>query len=187
MVLQAGAVRSKLPPEPRVHHEALASIEQAGRFALAEMRRVLDATWDEAEESDALSPQPALADLPQLVAGVEHAGLPVHVRVDGKPVPLARGLDLSAYRIVQEALTNVLKHARATRANVRLAYTSEELVFEVSDDGRGRASDDGRGHGHGLAGIAERVKIRGGEMTAAPQPVGGFRLRARLPLAPDER
>ena len=129
-------------------------------------------------------PHPGLADLNGLIAHVRAAGLAVDLHVDGEPVELPAGLDLSVYRIVQEALTNTLRHAAARRADVALSFGPHDLRVEVRDDGRGPA--DGDGLGHGLVGIRERVKIYGGEMSAAGTPGGGFVLQARLPLDGDD-
>ena len=178
MVLQVGAVRHKLPDERDEDRDALRGVEQAGRTALTEMRRLLAAmrNGDEAE----LTPQPGLDGLEALVDEVGRAGLPVRLHVDGEPFPLTRAIDLSAYRIVQEGLTNSLKHARASHADVTVRYAERGLELEVRDDGVGAAPGGGRGHG--LVGVRERVKIYGGEMTAGAAPDGGFVLSARLPL-----
>jgi signal transduction histidine kinase len=167
-----------MPAEDTEDREALQNVERAGRTALAEMRRLLDA-MRRAEDQLELAPQPGMAELPRLVAAVQDAGLEVVLDLEGDRVPLSPGLDLSAYRIVQEGLTNTLKHAGARRAHVRVRYGTDDLLLEVRDDGRGGASD---GVGHGLAGIGERVKIFGGDLSAGADPGGGFLLRARLPL-----
>jgi signal transduction histidine kinase len=130
------------------------------------------------------TPQPGLDGLDSLLEEVGRAGLPVELHVDGEPFPLPRGVDLSAYRIVQEGLTNALKHARATDAGVTVRYRSDELEIEVRDNGRGSAPSDGLGHG--LVGVRERVKIYGGEMTAGAATEGGFVLSTRLPLGDDQ-
>jgi signal transduction histidine kinase len=179
MVLQVGAVRHKLPEALEEDREALEGVEQAGRAALAEMRRLLGAMRREGEEPE-MEPQPGLGSLDTLVETVGRAGLPVRLHVDGEPFPLPRALDLSAYRIVQEGLTNALKHAGAGQADVTLRYGPDELQIEVRDDGEGAAAGDGLGHG--LVGIRERVKIYGGEMTAGRATGGGFVLSTRLPL-----
>jgi signal transduction histidine kinase len=179
MVLQAGAVRHKLPAALEEDRDALRHVEQTGRSALAEMRRLLGAMRSEGDGAD-LTPQPGVDSLDSLVEEVERAGLPVLLHVDGERFPLPRAIDLSAYRIVQEGLTNALKHSAATRADVTLGYAPEELRIEVRDDGRGSTTSDGRGHG--LVGVRERVKIYGGEMAAETPPEGGFVLRARLPI-----
>jgi signal transduction histidine kinase len=183
MVLQVGAVRHKLPDGLEEDREALKGVERAGRTALAEMRRLLAAIRPEGDGAEFV-PQPGLDNLDSLVEEIGRAGLPVELHVDGRPVPLPRGLDLSAYRIVQEALTNALKHARATNADVTVRYLRDELEIEVQDDGRGSAPTDGLGHG--LVGIRERVKIYGGEMNAGTAADGGFVLSTRLPLRGDE-
>ena len=180
MVLQIGAVRHKLPAALGDDREALGRVELAGRTALVEMRRLLGAMRSEGDGVE-LAPQPGLDGLDSLVDDVGRAGLPVQLHVEGEPFTLPRALDLSAYRIVQEGLTNALKHARASRADVTLSYGPDELGIEIRDDGRGLAATDGLGHG--LVGIGERVKIYGGEMTTGTANGGGFVLRTRLPVA----
>ncbi len=182
MVLQVGAVRHKLPDALAEDRDALTGVERAGRTALTEMRRLLAAMRDDGDEAELL-PQPGLDGLDSLREQIGRAGLPVELHVDGEPFPLPRGIDLSAYRIVQEGLTNALKHARATNANVTVRYRPDELQLEVRDNGQGSSTTDGLGHG--LVGIRERVKIYGGEMTAGTANGSGFVLRTRLPLAGD--
>lgn len=179
MVLQTGAVRHKLPGELGDEADALRGVEKTGRTALAEMRRLLGAMRREDEDAE-LGPQPGLDALDGLLDEVGRSGLPVRLHVDGERFSLPPAIDLSAYRIVQEGLTNALKHARATQADVTLRYAPDELRIEVKDDGSGGASTDGAGHG--LVGIRERVKIYGGEMTAGRVADGGFVLSARLPI-----
>jgi len=182
MVLQVGAVRHKLPESMAEDSDALRRVERAGRTALAEMRRLLAAMRPDGDEAE-LVPQPGLDGLDTLLAEVGRAGLPVELHLEGDPYPLPRGLDLSAYRIVQEGLTNVLKHAGASDADVIVRYRSDEVEIEVRDNGNGRSSGDGLGHG--LVGIRERVKIYGGEMSARAEPEGGFVLSTRLPVVED--
>jgi signal transduction histidine kinase len=182
MVLQVGAVRHGLPDERGEDREALRGVEQAGRTALAEMRRLLAAMREDGDEAE-LTPQPGLDGLDALADEVGRAGLPVRLHVDGERFPLPRAIDLSAYRIVQEGLTNALKHARASHADVTVRYGERGVRLEIRDDGVGPVSTDGRGHG--LVGVRERVKIYGGEMTAGAAPDGGFVLSARLPLEGD--
>ena len=177
MVLQVGAVRHGLSEAE--DRDALESVEHAGRTALTEMRRLLVAMRSDGESAE-LAPQPGLDDLHPLLEELGRAGLPVQLHVAGERYPLPRALDLSAYRIVQEGLTNALKHAQAAEAEVTVRYRAEELELEVRDDGRGSADSDGLGHG--LVGIRERVKIYGGQMTAGTPTEGGFVLSARLPL-----
>ena len=183
MVLQVGAVRHKLPDALAEDRDALKGVERAGRTALAEMRRLLAAMRRDGDEAE-LVPQPGLDGLDSLLEGICRAGLPVELHVDGEPFPLPRGVDLSAYRIVQEGLTNALKHARATDADVTVRYWPDELEIEVRDNGKGSATSDGLGHG--LVGVRERVKIYGGEMTAGTATGGGFLLSTRLPFSRDE-
>ena len=180
MVLQVGAVRHRLPRTLAEDGEALGRVEGAGRTALAEMRRLLGAMRKDGDGVD-LGPQPGLDALDALVDDVSRAGLPVRLHVDGERRPLPRGIDLSAYRIVQEGLTNALRHADARQADVTVRYGPDELAVEVADDGSGPTTGDGR-QGHGLLGIRERVTIYGGEMSAAATPSGGFVLSARLPV-----
>jgi signal transduction histidine kinase len=180
MVLHVGAVRHRLPDQLAEDADALQGVEQTGRNALGEMRRLLGAIRRDDEPGE-LAPQPGLARLEPLLQDVRNAGLRVKLKVDGDPFPLPQGIDVSAYRIVQEGLTNTLKHAHASEARVLIGYDDGEVRIDVRDDGDGAPSGDGLGHG--LIGIRERVKIYGGEMSAAPASDGGFVLSARLPLA----
>ncbi|MDQ1484231.1 MAG: hypothetical protein QOF35_2307 [Actinomycetota bacterium] len=179
MVLQVGAVRHRMPESNADDREALKNAEQAGRTALAEMRRLLGAMRQNGDELELL-PHPGLDDLDALVADVRATGLAVQVTIEGEPFRLPPGVDLSAYRILQEGLTNTLKHARARHADVNLRYGAAELQIEVRDDGQGPSTHDGLGHG--LVGISERVKIFGGDLSAGASGSGGFVLRARLPV-----
>jgi signal transduction histidine kinase len=179
MVLQVGAVRHRMSEEDAENRDALKNVEQAGRAALAEMRRLLDAMRRDEEELE-LRPQPGLGNLDALLSDVRAAGLDARLQVHGERVALPAALDLSAYRILQEGLTNALKHSGAQRAEVEVTYGEDDLLVVVRDDGRGPVPSDGRGHG--LVGVGERVKIYGGEMTAGSENGHGFTLRARLPL-----
>ena len=178
MVLQVGAVRHRMPPASE-EGEALRNVEQAGRTALAEMRRLLGALR-QGDDLLALTPGPGLGDLQTLAGDVHAAGLDVRLHTKGDPATLPRSLDLSAYRIVQEGLTNALKHSGARRADVTVDYAPGELRLEVRDDGPGGFAERD-GFGHGLIGIGERVKSYGGEMSAFVSAQGGFVLRATLP------
>jgi signal transduction histidine kinase len=179
MVLQVGAVRLNLPDGQADDAEELRVAERLGRTAMAEMRHLLGAMRRNGDAVE-LGPQPGLDDLQALVDEVGRAGLPVRLHVDGERIPLSRARDLSAYRIVQEGLTNAVKHASASRVEVTLRYRPDELEIEVRDDGQGASQTDGLGHG--LVGIRERVKIYGGDMSAGSAPEGGFVLRTRLPV-----
>jgi len=184
MVLQVGAVRHKLPDSLGDDREALEGVERAGRSALAEMRRLLSAMRRD-EDALELAPQPGVDGLDALVQEVGRAGLPVELHVEGERLTLPPAIDLSVYRIAQEGLTNALKHARASRAELALRYDPGAVRIEIRDDGEGPSADDGLGHG--LVGIRERVKIYGGDMSAGAVEGGGFVLSARLPLVRDGR
>jgi signal transduction histidine kinase len=180
MVLQVGAVRHGMPERYAEQRQALSNVEQAGRTALVEMRRLLDAMRYDGDDLD-LAPHRGLDQLGPLVEDVRASGLDVRLWVGGEPFTLPAGLDLSAYRILQEGLTNVLKHAHASRADVEVRYHPDEVLVEVRDDGRGTCSG-GSGRGYGLVGVGERVKVFGGQLTTGPAPGGGFLLRATMPV-----
>jgi signal transduction histidine kinase len=182
MVVQAGAERHALTDDQASTREALSSIEQAGRQALAEARRLLGMLRRNGD-AEGLEPQPSLAQLDLLVEQVERAGLPVRVSIDGDPAPLPAGVDLCAYRIVQEGLTNALRHAGPAHAEVLLRYGADSFDVEVRDDGRGASERNGDGAGHGLIGMRERVALYGGRLHAGPRGGGGFEVHAHLPLA----
>jgi signal transduction histidine kinase len=184
MVLQVGAVRHNLPAELAEDREALKDVEGAGRAALAEMRRLLGAMRREGDELD-LTPQPGLGSLAPLLEEIRRAGLPVELRLDGEPFPLPEAIDLSAYRIVQEGLTNALRHAKATHAEVVVRYHPHQIQIDIEDDGRGTGAGDGRGQG--LVGVRERVKLYGGEMSAGTIDGRGFVLSTRLPVTSGAR
>ena len=184
MVLQVGAVRHSLPDELAEDADALQGVERAGRTALTEMRRLLGAMRRDGDDLE-LTPQPGLDGLDSLLEEVGRAGLPVRLHVEGEPAALPRAIDLSAYRIVQEGLTNTLKHAHANHADVTLRYAPDELRIEVRDDGDGH--ENGTAPGFGLVGVGERVKIYGGEMSAGTAADGGFVLTTRLPLGGNRR
>jgi signal transduction histidine kinase len=179
MTVQASAVRRVLLPEQEKEREALEIVEQTGREALAEMRRLVG-VLRRPEEGPALAPQPSLEYLDRLVAQARESGLPVEVRIEGEPTQLPPGVDLTAYRLVQEGLTNAIKHARASKANVVVRYADGAVEILVTDDGDG--GGDGEGGGHGLVGMRERVAVYGGELDAGPRPEGGYALKARLPV-----
>jgi signal transduction histidine kinase len=192
-----GHVMDTQPEEAR---HALAAIEATSRSALTEMRRLLGVLRQDGEPAGSLVPSPGLADLAPLVAQVGEAGLKVWVQVDGERGPVPPGVDLSAYRIIQEALTNVIKHAGPATACVRVSYEKGAVALEITDDGPGR--NDGRrgaapgrpdgsradavtspfSTGHGIIGMRERVAVFGGEFAAGPRDSGGFRVFARLPI-----
>lgn len=179
IAIQAQAVRRRLGPDHPREVADLAAVESAARDAMAEMRRLFGVLREEGEEA-ALSPQPGLAELDRLLGRVRDAGLEVDLDTRGEPVPLSPGLDLAAYRIVQEAVTNVLRHSGATRLQVRLAYEPGELQVTVADDGRGL--DGTTPGGHGLRGIRERAELYGGSLDVGRGDGGGARVHARLPI-----
>jgi signal transduction histidine kinase len=182
IVLQARGGRKLLDDEPEEARTAFDTIERTGQQALGEMRRLLGALRA-GDELLALAPQPSLSRLDALVDDVMRAGLPVEVRIEGEPRPLPPGIDVSAFRIVQEALTNALRHAGPARAIVALRYDEDGIDVEVADDGTAPSSSNGDGAGHGLAGIRERVAVYGGDFAAGRRPEGGYAIRARLPYA----
>jgi len=179
MTVQASAVRRRLKPDQEQEREALEIVEQTGREALAEMRRLVG-VLRRPEEAPALAPQPSLEHLDRLVSQARESGLPVELTVEGDPSQLPPGVDLTAYRLVQEGLTNTIKHARASRADVLVRYEDGAVEISVVDDGDG--GGDGGGGGHGLVGMRERVAVYGGEIEAGPRAEGGYALRARLPV-----
>ncbi len=180
IVLQAGAERRVLDDGNASTHEVLQTIEQTGRSALTEMRRLLGMLRSDANEP--LRPQPGLNDVPTLVGQLREAGLPVELRIDGERRGLPVGIELSAYRIVQEALTNALKHAGDAHATVHVHYDADALELEIIDDGAGRGAL-ATGGGHGLVGMRERVALYGGRFDASRNPGGGFVVSVKLPIA----
>jgi signal transduction histidine kinase len=179
MTVQASGVRRLLRPDQEREREALLIVEQTGREALAEMRRLVD-VLRRPEESPALAPQPSLQHLDKLLDQVRESGLDVELKVEGDVAKLPASVDLAAYRLVQEGLTNTLKHAQAHRAEVLVRYGNGEVELVVADDGNGTGGGDGGGHG--LVGLRERIAVAGGELDAGPRAGGGFQVRARLPM-----
>jgi signal transduction histidine kinase len=190
MVVQAGAARRVMDRDPDRAADALSSIESSGRQALDELRRLLAMLRHYGDQRPALSPQPTIEDLETLIAQIEEAGLPVTLIVEGQPRHLPSGVDLSVFRIVQEALTNTLKHAGPARATVRVRYEPDHLLLTVTDNGRGlaeqlkRDNGDRVSRGHGLVGMRERVALFDGDLQAGPKPGGGYEVTARLSLTP---
>jgi signal transduction histidine kinase len=186
MTVQAGAARRILERDPDSVRDALTTIEQMGRTALGEMRRLVGVLRTEAEPvRTELSPQPGVGDVSRLVDQLRETGLQVQLWIEGESRSLSPGVDLAAFRLVQEALTNTLKHAGPqARAWVRIAYADRQLRIEVEDDGRGLVAGLGRSgsNGHGLMGMRERVALYGGDLRIGPRSGGGFEVRARFPL-----
>ena len=180
-VLQARGARRTLDSDPAAVREALDAIERTNTSALGDMRRLLAVLRDTEDEVGEHAPQPTLARLDDLLGHVRQSGVPVEVETIGSTRDLPPGVDLSAYRIVQEALTNVIKHSADATARVTLEYGDTDLTVSVVDDGTPRKN--GTGLGHGLIGIRERVAVVGGEVEAGPAPDGGYRVCARLPYS----
>jgi signal transduction histidine kinase len=179
MVVQAGAAEDLLDRDQAGVREPIRAVQETGRGALVEISRLLGLLREDGAELG-LAPQPRLDELPELVAQTEAAGLPVDLRIEGTPRPLPLGVDLSVYRIAQEALTNALRHSGGDRAQVVLNYNDDTVELAVENDGV--ASANGHRGGHGLIGMRERVAVFGGTLEAGPSPEGGFRVVARLPL-----
>jgi signal transduction histidine kinase len=175
--VQAAAGRDAFGERPQRAREALETIEATGRAALGELRRLLGAVRDGDPDYE---PQPGLSRLPALVEQVRASGLEVVLQIEGTSAPLPAAVELSAYRVVQEALTNTLKHALASRVDVRLRYGTRELEIDVRDDGH--ATGNGAGTGSGLIGMRERLTALGGTLSTGAAPGGGYAVRARIPL-----
>jgi signal transduction histidine kinase len=187
IAVQAAAGREIAHSNPDKAAEVFERIETVGREALAELRRMLGVLRETGDEQTSLAPQPGIGDIAAAVEQSSAAGVATKLVVDGEQRALAPGIELAAYRIVQEALTNVRKHAGGSAsATVHIAYEPQDVMIEVIDDGRGAVSSLSRtGGGHGLIGMRERVEIYGGELTSGPRPGGGFVVRAVLPVVPD--
>jgi signal transduction histidine kinase len=193
IAVQSAVGHHVMDTQPGQARQALAAIEATSRSALTEMRRLLGVLRQEGQTRGSLAPAPGLADLDTLVSQVQDAGLRVRVRVEGQPGTIPPGIDLSAYRIIQEALTNVIKHANSPSADVLICYRPGSLTVEVTDHGRGVPAGQAReipaglpsgrnGSGHGIIGMRERVAVFGGQFAAGPGPDGGFRVRAQFPI-----
>jgi signal transduction histidine kinase len=189
MTVQAGAARRILDRDPDSAREAMSTIEGLGRTALSEMRRIVGVLRTERDPEHTgreLAPQPGLHDIGGLIDRVRETGLMVQLWIEGEPRTLSPGVDLAVYRLVQEALTNTLKHAGPqARAWVRIQYAGQGVNVEIEDDGRGAAAGlpgNGDSSGHGLVGMRERVALYGGELRIGPRSGGGFEVRARFPM-----
>ncbi len=183
MVVQAAAGEDVFDEDPGKARESLAAVASTGRAALTELRRLLGVIRAEDDRGDpAYAPQPGIERIDELIGQVRETGLPVELSVLGEARPLPEGVGLCAYRIVQEALTNTLKHAHASTAQVQLRYVADALELQVLDDGCGTTSLNGETDGQGLIGMRERVALFGGELTAEPRSGRGYEVRARLPL-----
>ena len=182
IAIQAGAARAVQATRPEAAAQALGLIETTARETLIELNRLLGVLRGNIGAAPDRRPQPGMGQLGVLVEELRAAGLAVEVLVEGQSRPLPPAVDLSAYRILQEATTNVLKHARASRVEIRVQYSERVLALDVRDDGKGRGEQQPASSGHGLIGMRERVALFGGELRAGPEPGGGFGVHARLPL-----
>ena len=183
VAVQSGIAAHVIDQRPDEARSMLETINTTSREALDEMRRLLGVLRAEDDgPAAALAPAPSLDDLASLVGSMEGTGITVRVTVEGQRVALSSGLELAAFRIAQESLTNIVKHAGPAHADVQIRYGADDLEIEISDDGRGAASDLGSiGGGHGLVGMRERVELYGGSLSTGPRAGGGFRVTARLP------
>jgi signal transduction histidine kinase len=190
IAVQSGMGRMVIATQPDEAANALANIEETSRASLNEMRRILSVLRSDDETEGSLEPAPTLLDVEHLIAQTRAAGLEVDLAITGSRAAVPPGVDLSAYRIIQEALTNVLKHAGPARAGVTIDYGASAVTVEIVDDGRGAGAMVPvgaartaalHGSGNGLVGMRERAAVYGGEVDAGPQTGGGFRVRARLP------
>jgi signal transduction histidine kinase len=182
MVIQAGAARKVLDKAPEAARDALLSVEEGGRAALGELRGVMGLLTTADDDVEALSPQPGLAQLPPLIDRVRDAGIDVTVTGNGEPCPLPAGLELAAYRVVQEALTNTVKHASGASATVDVTYSPDELRITVTDTGGQPTPEAAASTGRGLAGLRERLAVYGGTLQATARLTGGYRVQAHLPF-----
>ena len=186
MLIQSGAARQVVYTSPDRAEEALLTVEATGREAMAELRRLLGILNEEGEATG-LAPQPGVDQLAALVERVRDAGLPTELAIDGAPRPLPASLDVTVYRIVQEALTNALRYARRAATLVRVSYEPDQLRLEILDDGPTVSADVAEGSGRGLVGMEQRAALVGGRLEAGPRLGGGYAVRAWLPLEPDAR
>jgi signal transduction histidine kinase len=179
MIVQAGAARTVVDCDPKAAHDAIAQVEETGRAGLAEMRRLIGVLTDDGQ-AGSTAPMPGLAQLDPLLDTVRSAGLPVEVVRTGTARELPAGADLAAFRVIQESLTNALKHAGLASALVTLDYAADRVTIEVADDGRGPSLEPGVGHG--LIGMRERVGMFGGTLVTSARPGGGFVVHAEIPV-----
>jgi signal transduction histidine kinase len=184
IAVQSAVGNHVMDAQPEQARHALAAIEATSRSALGEMRRLLGVLRQEGDPQGALAPAPGLADLASLVTHVQEAGVTVWLQVTGERAALPPSIDMSAYRVIQEALTNVIKHAAPAPATVTVSYAPAAVTVEVADVGPARPGHGvpASGNGHGLIGMRERVAVFGGDLEAGPRPEGGFLVRARFPL-----
>jgi signal transduction histidine kinase len=186
-MVQAGAARKVMAAAPEKAHEALLAVESGGRAAMTELRHVMGLLTMNGDDparaaTEDLTPTPGLAQVPALTARIRDAGVPIELTVTGQPVPLPAGVDLAAYRVVQEALTNTVKHAAGASVNITIDHGPRALRVEVTDTGGTPAAPARSGGGRGLIGLRERLAIHGGTLDADALPTGGYRVRAVIPM-----
>ncbi|MEQ4722975.1 ATP-binding protein [Nonomuraea sp. B19D2] len=186
MVIQAGAARKVMDTAPAQSKQAMLAVEAGGRAAMAELRHVMGLLAGPESEragisADGLEPQPGLDQLDSLVERVRAAGVPVSIEISPPPGPLPPGVDLAVYRVVQEALTNTIKHAAGARASVTIGHRGDWLEIEITDTGGRHTTRAGDGQGRGLIGLRERLALYGGTLQAGPQSDGGYQIKARVP------
>lgn len=183
MVVMAGAARKVLEKNPEQATQALLEVEAAGRAAMSELRQVMGLLTEDVRDQHQLAPQPGLDQLGSLVSRMRVTGVPIAYRVVGEPRPVPPGMDLTAYRVVQEALTNTVKHASGASVDIQLEYRPAQLVLDISDSGGVPGHTASTGNGRGLIGLRERVAVHGGTVEAGPRPYGaGYRVRVQIPL-----
>lgn len=186
MVVMAGAARKTLQRDPEQATNALLEVESAGRAAMSELRQVMGLLTDSAHEQHQLAPQPGLDQLEPLVTRIRATGVPIAYRVLGRPRTLPPGLDLTAYRVVQEALTNTVKHASGANVDILVDYEPARLNLDIADSGGVPGTGAASGNGRGLIGLRERVAVHGGTVQAGPRPSGGYRVQVELPLPAED-
>ena len=182
MIVMAGAARKTLDKSPAQATEALLEVEAAGRAAMAELRQVMGLLTKSVEEQHELAPQPGLDQLGSLVSRIRATGVPIAYRILGEPRALPAGLDLTAYRVVQEALTNTVKHASGASVDVLVDYQPARLSLDIADSGGVAGQTATSGNGRGLIGLRERVAVHGGSVQAGPRERGGYRVQVEIPL-----
>ena len=186
MVVMAGAARKTLQRDPEQATQALLEVESAGRAAMSELRQVMGLLTESVSEQHQLAPQPGLDQLEPLVSRIRATGVPIAYRVLGEPRSLPPGLDLTAYRVVQEALTNTVKHASGAGVDILVDYKPSRLSLDIADSGGVPGQSASSGNGRGLIGLRERVAMHGGIVRAGPRPQGGYRVQVEIPLAVED-
>lgn len=186
MVVMAGAARKVLDQSPQQATDALLEVEAAGRAAMTELRQVMGLLTENPRDRHELAPQPGLDQIGALIKRIRATGVPIEYRVQGAPRPLPHGIDLTAYRVVQEALTNAIKHASGASIDIGVSYAPALLGLRIDDSGGVAGQTAASGNGKGLIGLKERVGVHGGTVEAGPRALGGYRVRVQLPLPAED-